>query len=250
MNKMTEGADSVLPKFHENIVYVDESGDHGPTSSEYPVFVLAFCVFDKEHYAEAVTTAVQKLKFRYFGNDTVVLHERDIRKRISPFNILRRKDVCDRFMDDLNHLVVQANFTLVAAAIRKDKYNGSDDIYHLAMKFGLERLAQHCRLTQDSPTLHVVCESRGKQEDDKLELAFRRICQGRNWHGANMPCDVVFAGKERCHAGMELADLIARPIGRHVLMPSQRNRAWDILRTKFRLSPSGEIEGFGLKIFP
>lgn len=31
--------------FSDYIVYVDESGDHGPVSSDYPVFVLAFCIF-------------------------------------------------------------------------------------------------------------------------------------------------------------------------------------------------------------
>ena len=34
-------------KFGKYIVYVDESGDHGMQSidEQYPVFVLAFCVF-------------------------------------------------------------------------------------------------------------------------------------------------------------------------------------------------------------
>ena len=34
------------PVHSRYIVYVDESGDHGPVSAEYPMFVLAFCVFD------------------------------------------------------------------------------------------------------------------------------------------------------------------------------------------------------------
>ena len=35
-------------QFSRYIVYADESGDHGPASLEYPIFVLAFCIFDKE----------------------------------------------------------------------------------------------------------------------------------------------------------------------------------------------------------
>jgi hypothetical protein len=38
---------------HSNyIVYVDESGDHSLESinPRYPLFVLAFCVFQKDHY--------------------------------------------------------------------------------------------------------------------------------------------------------------------------------------------------------
>lgn len=237
----------LLPEFHRCIVYVDESGDHGPISLEYPVFVLAFCVFDKMRYAREVTTAVQELKFRYFGNDAVVLHEREIRKRIQPFNILQRKNVNESFMDDISRIIEKANFTLIAAVIRKNRYKGTDNIYHLAMQFGLESIAHHYGLTENDPTLHMVCESRGRCEDDQLELAFHRICLGQNRSGSRLPCSVIFSGKEGCHAGMEIADLIARPIGRHVLNPEQPNRAWDIIKKKFPNTESGYP---GLKIFP
>lgn len=36
------------------IVYVDESGDHGPISAEYPVFVLAFCIKRRRRVPEGV----------------------------------------------------------------------------------------------------------------------------------------------------------------------------------------------------
>jgi hypothetical protein len=41
----------VTPAFSRYIVFVDEAGDHGPVSPEFPVFVLAFCIFDKLEYA-------------------------------------------------------------------------------------------------------------------------------------------------------------------------------------------------------
>ena len=45
-----------VPAFGRYIVYVDESGDHALSSidNNYPVFVLAFCIFHKGHYAEKV----------------------------------------------------------------------------------------------------------------------------------------------------------------------------------------------------
>lgn len=239
-----------MGSFHDAIVYVDESGDHGPVSDEYPVFVLAFCLFDKMSYAEDVTTAVQKLKFRHFGHDAVILHERDIRKRTPPFEILRRPDVRDAFMKDLSALVDDADFTLIASAIRKDRMTAPTNIYHLAMEFGLERIAMHYELAEDSPRMHLVCESRGKREDDELELAVRRICDGQNYRRAKLPFEVVFSGKSSAMAGMELADLVARPIGRHLLKPDQPNRAWDSLQPKLRRGPEGQLEGWGLKVFP
>ncbi|WP_200870131.1 DUF3800 domain-containing protein [Catenovulum agarivorans] len=38
-------------KFSDFVVYVDGSGDHSLTSinPDYPVFVLAFCIFYKSH---------------------------------------------------------------------------------------------------------------------------------------------------------------------------------------------------------
>ena len=79
--------------FDDYIVYVDESGDHSLTSidRQYPIFVLAFCLFDKEEYAERITTDITHLKFKYFGHDQIILHEREIRKEEAEFSILRQE---------------------------------------------------------------------------------------------------------------------------------------------------------------
>jgi hypothetical protein len=49
-----------LPEFSDYIVFVDDSGDHGMTTIDpnYPMFVLAFCVFHKEEYAATAVPAV------------------------------------------------------------------------------------------------------------------------------------------------------------------------------------------------
>lgn len=169
-------------KFGDYVVFVDESGDHSVTSinAEYPVFVLGFCVFEKERYAASVLPAVTRIKFRHFGHDAVVLHEHDIRKQAGAFAILTDRAVRARFLDDLNDLMTETEFTLIACAIRKRKFltrcANPEHPNHLAMEFGLERpgrwldeRGQRERLT------HVVCEQRGLREDRDLELAFRRV---------------------------------------------------------------------------
>lgn len=50
--------------------------------------------------------------------------------------------------------------------------------------------------------------------------------------------------------GLQLADLVARPIGVHYLHPEQRNRAWEMLLPKMRTSRDGKLAGYGLKIYP
>jgi hypothetical protein len=77
-------------RFSDYVVYVDESGDHSLASidTDYPVFVLALCIFHKRHYSEKIIPAVEKLKFNYFGHDSVVLHENEIRKQKGDFAFL------------------------------------------------------------------------------------------------------------------------------------------------------------------
>ena len=64
-----------------------------------------------------------------------------------------------------------------------------------------------------------------------------------------------FANKQVNSAGLQLLDLVARPIGLHVLRPNQPNRAFDVLRRKFfcgggRKSVGNGFEGLGLKRLP
>jgi hypothetical protein len=240
-------------RFSRLIVYVDESGDHGPVSPEFPVFVLAFCIFEKAAYANQVTSYMHRLKFKHFGHDAVVLHEREIRKSIKPFDFLQLRERREEFLSDLNCLVEQSPFQLIAAVIDKRKldeiYAKPPNPYHLAMKFCLERLAYHRRDTADPGIVHVVFEGRGKREDQELELVFRRVCDQSDLH-RRFPMEPLFVRKQANHCGLQLADLIARPIGRHVLSPDQPNRAYEIIQTKFRRSPEGEVEGWGLKCYP
>jgi len=47
-------------KYSDFMVYVDESGDHSLQSIDknYPVFVLAFCIFYKNHYRNNIVLLV------------------------------------------------------------------------------------------------------------------------------------------------------------------------------------------------
>lgn len=99
--------------------------------------------------------------------------------------------------------------------------------------------------------LHIVFEERGDKEDRNLELEFRRVLdEENNQVGVPLPFNIVFSDKQSNSAGLQLADLVARPIGRHILKPEQRNRAYDVIEEKLRRGPDGEIRGKALKVFP
>lgn len=137
----------------------------------------------------------------------------------------------------------------MATAIDKralnDTYKDPDNPYVLALEFCLERAYYLLQDVQQTEKLtHLVVESRGAKEDKDLELAFRRIMDKKRISSF----DIVFADKRVNSAGLQLADLVAHPIGRHILDPNQENRAFDILEKKFRDYPN--YQGRGLKIFP
>jgi hypothetical protein len=240
----------------EYIVYVDESGDHSLESinPDYPLFVLSFCLFRKEAYVDQVTTAIRRLKFQTFGHDMVILHEHDIRKRMHAFSKMG-KELREEFMDALSDIIDRADFTLFAIVIDKrrlkTRYARPEHPYHLAMEFGLERLYRFLRDNGAGGCLtYLVCEARGKQEDSALELEFRRICDGANYFRCPLPFDIIIVDKKTNSEGLQLADLMARPIGLSVLRPDQPNRTTDILEKKYYKDKGGRKEGFGLKLFP
>jgi hypothetical protein len=246
-----------LMTFSDYIIYVDESGDHNlaAVDVDYPVFVLDFCIFHKTKYATFIVPSVQSFKFQHFGHDIVVLHEHQIRKQRPPFTFLQNRDKRAAFMDGLNQLILAADFTIIAEVIDKvrltERYQRPRNPYEIALTFCMERAyAFLMERGEHQKSTYIVLERRGKREDDQLELAFRRICDGENRWGPLSSFSIVFADKKTNSAGLQLADLTARPIGRHVISETQPNRAWEILAPKLRCSPIGKVEGWGLKTFP
>ena len=247
--------------FSDYIVFVDESGDHGMASIDpaYPLFVLSCCLVSKRDYMQSIVPAVQRLKFDTFGHDSVVLHERDIRRDLGPFALLRDRERKQAFIEALTDVLAAAPMTVFAAVIDKRRLldrKRNENPYEVSLRFCLEGI--HHRLSRlgqvqqaHRPLLtHVLCEARGRNEDAELELAFRRICDGDNRDASKMPFEPVICDKKSNSTGLQLADLIARPIGMHMLEPEQANRAWQVIREKLDKDHDGHALGHGLKCFP
>ena len=243
--------------FSDYIVYVDESGDHGLKTIDpnYPIFVLAFCIFKKTDYSKRIVPALQNFKFRHFGHDQVILHETDIRRDRGDFSCLKTKEMKNNFLSELTRIIEDSVFTLVATVIKKEehrnRYHDPSNPYHIALGYGLERVFNFLHSQHASHSItHIVVEKRGKLEDDELELEFRRICSGGNFHRKPYPFELIFADKKSNSSGLQFADLIARPVGLNILKPEQENRAFEVLRSKFYSNTNSVINGWGLKCFP
>ena len=246
--------------FGDFIVFLDESGDHSLVSidKDFPIFALAFVIVRKTTYARDVAVRMKEFKFRFWGHDCAILHAHEIRKPRGDFAFLQVEENRVAFLSDLNDLMTALDIAIVAVVIRKDKlarqYRKPYSPYHIALGLGLERVCAFLvDQGQEGKLTHVVAESRGDKEDDDLELEFRRIMDGQGSMGSAVsvtPFELRFEPKRANIAGMQIADLVAHPIARHVLKPDQTNRAFDIIQPRFVRDRRGTVNGHGLKVFP
>ena len=94
-----------------------------------------------------------------------------------------------------------ADFTIIAAVIDKqrhvERYSEPGDPYEIALAFCMERLQRFLmERGQIDRMTHVQVECRGKAEDAKLELEFRRVCDGQNAVGLMPNLDLRFMDKK------------------------------------------------------
>lgn len=127
-------------------------------------------------------------------------------------------------MNGLTEIIRKYPMTLAAVVIdkfrHKAKYLSREHPYHPALKYGLERV--HHFLTMaglGERQTSIVCDARGTKEDRGIALAFRRICEGDNRGRRPYPFDIIIADKRVNSEGLQLADLVARPIGLRDLRP-------------------------------
>ncbi len=239
------------------IVYLDETGDHSLEliDKDFPVFALAMFICDTTYYNHTILPTVAQLKTDYFGHEGVILHSRDIRKAQKDFGFLTNPQKRAEFIERINAMMRDFEYSLIVSVIKKQDHKGkygvaADNPYDLAMKFCLERLLPFLEEAQQKQ-VYLIAESRGKKEDNDLELSFFKIIsQGTEYNSADrfkqVDFKLKFVPKTMNVAGTQLADLAAYPIARYVLDKGKPNPAYDIISEKFYRG-KGWIKG--LKIF-
>ena len=165
------------------------------------------------------------------------------RRRVS-FTVLRTDaGLRSYFFAELCRLMEQLPFNITAALIDKNrltqKYGRPYNPYEIAMLFCMERALTFLQLQdQAGKEIPVIFESRGKRENAELELEFRRICDNQgNWGYKSPDFQQVrfahhFADKKSNTRGLQLADLVARPIALNYLRSNQVNRAYQVIEPK------------------
>jgi hypothetical protein len=201
------------------LVYVDESGSPSSSRSDpnYPIFVMAACVFEPDVYVSGLLPAVGALKVRHLGSDSPVLHESEIRKRLGIYNFKGDIQARTAFIEGLSEVIQDCVPRVVAAVVCHSDSERDVDLV------ALKSLWAEFQLDSVGPS-HWVFERRGKREDAAVSRAFDSLKSSDATH--------EFVAKGRGLAGLEMADMLARPIGLSVLRPAQPNRALEGLRER------------------
>ncbi len=241
------------------LLFLDESGDHNLAviDPQYPLFVLGGIIVDKGYAEGPMTDAVRAFKHRLFGRDDIILHTADITRNRNGFEAMKNAAFRERFYAELNELMRSLDYKVVACAIRKDEHIArygvaALDPYLLSLDLLVERFAFDVGNVSGGGL--IVAERRDPTLDHELELAWLNLkIQGTRFQQAKDIEKRILAMNLRAKSenivGLQLADLVVTPIGRHVLgKPSKED--FEIVRSKLRRSRTGVVEGYGLVVLP
>ena len=240
--------------------FLDETGDHGLSfiDKSFPLFFLCGCLFTEDDLKDT-QKKIDDLKQKYFKTKNVILHSRDIRKCEGAFQILFNLDIKAEFYKELNEILINGQFKIIGAGINKEEYikrygKGAQDPYSMALTFIVERLVFCLGNTKDY-TSEIAVEKRGKKEDRMLMAHFNSISDKGTFYVTDkrMKYRITkfeFFAKRDNIAGLQIADLCAYPLARHILNPDEPYVPFQVIKDKIYCDAKGEYKGWGLKIFP
>lgn len=241
------------------VLFLDESGDHNLSviDPQYPMFVLGGVIMDQAYAEGPLTDAMNAFKREMFGRTDIVLHTADITRNRNGFERLQDPLFRKRFCECLNSLMLDLRYTVVACAIRKNDHLArygvaALDPYLLSLDVLVERFCFDIGRIAGGGV--IVAEKRDPTLDRQLELAWLNLkIQGTQYLRATVVEQRIVAlnlrAKQDNIAGLQLADLVVSPIGRH-LLGKPDNDDWRIVNSKLRRSRAGRVEGYGLVVLP
>lgn len=242
-------------------LFLDETGDHGLSfvDENFPLFLLAGCLFEDTELTK-IEQEINKFKIEFFKTTDVVLHSRDIRKCDGSFQILFDLGLKKRFYENLDKIINEAKFTIIGSGVNKDEHikkygRGAKDPYALSLSFIIERLIFCLDKKGDKSIVDVQIEKRGRKEDQQLLNQYNKILDNGTYYVTpdrlrNRIGKFDSFLKRENIIGLQVADLCAYPLARHILSPSEPYPPFDIIKSKIYCDGNRKFDGYGLKMFP
>jgi len=241
--------------------FIDETGDHSLShiDDNYPLFLLCGCLIREDKLLE-IESAIKEFKIKYFGTINVILHSREIRRHEGSFQILFDLDIKRRFYEDWNKIVSSAIFTIIGSGIDKVKHirkygRAANNPYPLSLSFIMERLIFCLDSINHGAQVHIKAEKRGSREDNLLLAHYNSILDKGTYYVSKQRMQKTIAGfkfhsKRDNIIGLQLADLCAYPLARHLIAPQVPYMPFDVIKGKIYCNRAGNFRGYGLKLFP
>lgn len=254
-------------------LYVDETGDHTRSMSESdPVGRRYLCLLGVmvrmgETYTrlQASVEDVKRTHLPYDPDAPPILHRKDILRRRGPYHVLNDDAIRTAFDGDLIELVNTAPITIFGVVIDKFSHGSKEyryltHAYHYCLAAMLEK---YCGLLEFLGAVgDVLVEARGKTEDMTLQKEFRSIWASGTPYLSNSMTKKTLTSRELKIkpknlnvAGLQVADILAHPVMRDVLLDRGRvnsldgdfaARIIDVARAKYyRQRYKGTIRGYG-----
>lgn len=241
--------------------FLDETGDHGLTfiDKNFPLFVLCGCLIN-ENELKIMEDRINQFKLKYFKTTEVILHSREIRKCEGVFQILFDLQLKESFYKDINIILSEVDYKVIGVGIDKvahiKKYgNQARDPYSISLSFVVERMIFCLDSLDKNATVDIKLEMRGRKEDNLLTAHFNSILDRGTYHVdrdrlRKKHLNFKFFSKRDNVIGLQIADLIAYPLARHLLNPKEPYIPFDVIEEKIYCDKGGKYDGWGLKLFP
>lgn len=240
-------------------LFLDESGDHNLSviDPHYPLFVLGGIIVDKDYAERELERGMRHFKRELFGREDIILHTADITRNRLGFEQLKEPAFRQTFYHQLNAFMRQLEYKVVACVVQKQEHLraygvAALDPYLLSLDVLVERFCMEIGNVSGGGI--IVAERRGHTLDHQLELAWLNLkVQGTRFLQAKdierRILGLTLRDKKDNLAGLQLADLVVTPIGRHILGKTTKED-YEIVKSKFRCDRKGCYEGFGLVVLP
>ncbi|MFA5293146.1 MAG: DUF3800 domain-containing protein [Phycisphaerae bacterium] len=242
-------------------LFLDETGDHGLSyvDENFPIFLLCGCLVTSENLKKA-EEKINNFKLRFFKTSEVILHSRDIRKCEGSFQILFDLKIKEEFYKTLNGILSDLDYCLIGSAINKKEHiikygKSAKDPYSIALSFILERTVFYLNSASSNSSVSILVEKRGKAEDKKLLSDFNSIMDRGTYYLSvdrlkKTIKDFSFLSKRENIVGLQIADLCAYPLARHLLNPKEPYIPFKTIEKKIYCDGNNRYNGWGLKVFP
>lgn len=258
-------------------IYIDEVGNHDLTHADDPnqrFLSLTGIISESSYTLRVLQPEMDQIKREFFQNDPdepVIFHRKELVNKRPPFHPLRDSQIEQKFNTALLLALARWDYQVITVVIDKKAHRDQYQAwhyhpYHYCMAVLLERfvLFLHCGDHRGD----VMVESRGGKEDCKLKESYARLYQNgtdnipsERWQRLLTSNELKVKSKSANINGLQLADLVAHPSRRDVLLHHRLifddrdifgDQICAILRQSkyYRNRETGQIDGYGRKLLP